>query len=180
VTLSWQTWLAMVVAGIGAAILLSAGLVRLATGPRWKAVFFCLCAMALSTGGTVASYSLFSTSDKTAHALRNPSPPHHLNADWGRGLPAEKRTEYSTAFAKVTFINWGMVVDYIDADGTLRKYQPTTADREQYELRRVVLAQAERTTNSLRWATLVWLVTPWLGIVITFVRSFRRRVHHVP
>ena len=179
--LTWDIWLTEVFLAVVAAASLAVAGTRMLTvdRARWRAALFFVIAMVLSLGGTMLSYATFSTTDKLLQTLKNPPPPSHLDANWGRDLAPEKRTEYSTSLARVTFSNWGMKVGYFDATGTLRTYEPTDTDRENHRFHRAAIAHAEKTRELLLWATVAWLFVPWLGVGIAFVPNIRRIVNRV-
>jgi hypothetical protein len=181
VGLRWDMWLAAALVGMAAAVLLAAAVTRMSSGHGawWKAALFYITAMVLCLGGTTLSFSMFSNTDELLRTLKNPAPPTHLDANWGRELAPEKRTEYSTTLARITFSHWGMKVRYFDITGNLRTYEPTEADREDHRLYRTALAHAENTRELLLWATVGWLFVPWVGVGIAFMPIARRRLNRV-
>jgi hypothetical protein len=122
---------------------------------------------------------MFSSTDELLRTLKNPPSPTHLDANWGHELAPEKRTEYSTILARVSFSHWGMKVRYFDVTGNLRTYEPTEADREHHRLYRAALAHSEKTRELLLWATFAWLFVPWFGVGIAFMPIIRRRFSRV-
>ena len=179
VALTWDMWFVAPLLAVCAAILLALAVTKMSTGLRCKHALFYIAAMILCLGGTTLSYAMFSNTDQLLRTLKNAPAPTHLDANWGRELAPEKRTEYSTALARLTYSNWGMKVGYFDATGTFRTYEPTDADREDHRLYRAAIAQAEKTRELLLWATFGWLFIPWLGVGIAFVPISRRTLNRV-
>lgn len=170
-TISWEIWLGLVCITVITIVLMTEGVVRLRTsyGKRWQAIIICTFAMLSCLGGTIGSYLLFTSTDKLLHTFKNPPGPSHLNADWGADMAKELRMKNSEMLARISFVNWGIRVNYFDMTGALVPYQPSDADKENLRLRRVVIAMSERNSALFKWATIGWLFVPWIGLAMAFM-----------
>lgn len=170
-TVGWNIWLALANFAAITLVLTTEGVVRLRTsyGKRWHAISIFSLAMLFCLSGTIVSYLMFTSTDKLLNTIKNPPGPSHLDASWGADVAKDVRMKNSEILASISFVNWGIRVNYFDMNGALVPYQPSDADHENLRLRKEVIAKGERSSTLLMWATLGWLFVPWIGLAMAFM-----------
>jgi len=89
-------------------------------------------------------------------------------------LTAENRTKYSTNLARLTFENWGEVVDYFNAFGKLVPYEPSPRDHQVRDAYLERIRLLERQLVLLFYTGIGWLLLPLLAIGLGFAQLSER------
>ena len=152
-------------------LLMASGIYRLRAqaGRRAIALSFCLLAYTVSVAMAVGHEWMRDSATASVKTLKNPTRPAHLSANWGSEFTKEDRVKYSVMLARITFEQWGEIVNHFDSEGRLQPYMPAPADhygRARY-LESIDVLEGEIAT--LLRVALAWLAVPLLGVGLGFM-----------
>jgi len=146
-----------------------------AHGLRTRPVLMCVGALAIY-GALVGAWLYLHVSTKDLVARMESFPAVSITGEWGRGLPSEKRTEYTRILASSVFVNSGKFIQFIDQDGTLKRYAPTEADVRQRDTWLQNKQESIADAHSYRQLALVWLTVLPLGLIVALFWPGSRQV----
>jgi len=142
------------------------GVIEIRTqGLRTRSVVKCVLATAIYAA-LVGTWFYFYVVTKDLVARMDAFPAVSITGEWGRELPSEKRTEYTRILASSVFVNSGKFIQFIDQDGTLKRYAPTEADVRQRDVWLQNKQESVADAQSFRQFALVWLTVLPLGLVV--------------
>ena len=136
-----------------------------AQGLRTRPLLKCVGAIAVY-GILVGAWFYLYVATKDLVARMDAFPAVSITGEWGRELPTERRTEYTRILASSVFVNSGKFIQFIDRDGTLRRYAPTEADVRQRDAWVQNKQESVADAQSFRQFALVWLTVLPLGLVV--------------
>lgn len=101
-----------------------------------------------------------------------------ITGEWGRELPSDKRTEYTRILASSVFVNSGRFIQFIDQDGTLKRYAPSEADVKQRDSWLQNRLESLSDAQQYKQFALAWLMVLPLGLIVALfwpgARQLRR------
>jgi hypothetical protein len=175
---AWElsfVFLSCAAAAVLLAVLMAQAVLRLriAHGKKWVSVSLCVFSIAVSGLLSVPWHLASQQVAKSARWMSRfasslPSPYPYPNAT------NEERTRHTRRDAAFVFEAAGRIVNYIDLDGTERRFEPSESDhraREGFALR---LEQAELRATLLLFAALGWYLVPLAGVALAFLPRSRR------
>jgi hypothetical protein len=136
-------------------------------GLRSRPVLKCVGAIAVYAALAGAWFYLYITT-KDLVARMDAFPAVSITGEWGRELPSERRTEYTRILASSVFVNSGKFIQFIDQDGSLKRYAPTEADVKQRDSWLQNKQESVTDAQSFRQLALMWLTIFPLGLVVAF------------
>jgi hypothetical protein len=143
-------------------------------GLRRRPVLKCVGAVAIY-GAFVGAWFYLHVITKDLVARMDSFPTVSITGEWGRELPADKRTEYTRILASSVFVNSGEFIQFIDQDGALKRYAPSEAvvrERDAWlQIKYEFLADAQ----AFKQFALVWLAIFPLGLVVALSWSGGRQ-----
>jgi hypothetical protein len=148
-----------------------------AQGLRTRPVLKCVGA-AVVYGVLVGAWFYLYVITKDLVARMDAFPAVAITGEWGRELKSDKRTEYTRMLASSVFVNSGRFIQYIDQDGTLRRYSPSESDVRQRDSWLQNRQESVVEAQLFRQFALVWLSVLPLGLVVALfwpgARALRR------
>ena len=134
-------------------------------GLRPRPVLKCAGAVVIY-GALVGAWFYLHVITKDLVARMDSLPAVSITGEWGRELPADKRTEYTRLLASSVFVNSGKFIQFIDQDGALKQYAPSQADVRQRDAWLQNKHESEADAQSFRQFALIWLAVIPLGLVV--------------
>jgi hypothetical protein len=89
-----------------------------------------------------------------------------ITGEWGRELASDKRTEYTRLLASSVFVNSGRYIQFIDQDGTPKRYAPSESDIKQRDAWQQIRHESVADAQSYRQFAQIWLMVLPLGLVV--------------
>ena len=143
-------------------------------GPRPRPVLKCVGAIALY-GALVGAWFYLHVITKDLVVRMESFPAVSITGEWGRELPSEKRTEYTRILASSVFVNSGKFIQFIDRDGTLKRYDPSETDVRQRDAWLQNKHESLADAQAYKQFALVWLTVLPLGLVVALFFPGGRR-----
>lgn len=137
-------------------------------GPRPRPVLKCVGAIALYVA-LVGAWFYLHVITKDLVVRMESFPAVSITGEWGRELPSEKRTEYTRILASSVFVNSGKFIQFIDRDGTLKRYDPTETDVRQRDAWLQNKHESLADAQAYKQFALVWLTVLPLGLVVALI-----------
>lgn len=137
-------------------------------GPRPRPVLKCVGAIALYVA-LVGAWFYLHVITKDLVVRMESFPAVSITGEWGRELPSEKRTEYTRILASSVFVNSGKFIQFIDRDGTLKRYDPTETDVRQRDAWLQNKHESVADAQAYKQFALVWLTVLPLGLVVALI-----------
>jgi len=134
-------------------------------GLRPRPVLKCVGAVVLY-GALVGAWFYLHVITKDLVVRMESFPSVSITGEWGRELASEKRTEYTRILASSVFVNSGKFIQFIDQDGTLKRYAPSEADIRQRDAWLQNKHESRADAQAFKQFTLVWLTVLPLGLVV--------------
>ena len=134
-------------------------------GLRPRPVLKCVGAVAIY-GALVGAWFYLHVITKDLVARMDALPAVSITGEWGRELPADKRTEYTRLLASSVFVNSGKFIQFIDQDGALKQYAPSQTDVRQRDAWLQNKHETEADAQAFRQYALIWLAVLPLGLVV--------------
>ena len=142
------------------------GVIEIRTlGLRTRSLVKCVLATAIYAV-LVGVWFYMHVTTKDLVARMDAFPAVSITGEWGRDLPSEKRTEYTRILASSVFVNSGKFIQFIDQDGTLKRYAPTEADVLQRDVWLQNKQESVADAQAFRQFALVWLAVLPLGLIV--------------
>jgi len=148
-------------------------------GLRTRSIIKCALAVAIYAV-LVGAWSYMYVTTKDLVARMDAFPAVAITGEWGRDLPSDKRTEYTRILASSVFVNSGKFIQFIDRDGTLKRYDPTEADVQQRDAWVQNKQESVADAQSFRQFALVWLTVLPLGLIVALFWPGRGKLGRTP
>jgi hypothetical protein len=143
-------------------------------GLRPRPVLKCVGAVAIY-GALVGAWFYLHVITKDLVVRMESFPAVSITGEWGRELASDKRTEYTRILASSVFVNSGKFIQFIDQDGTLKRYAPTETDIRQRDAWLQNKHESLADAQAYKQFALVWLTVLPLGLVVALFWPGGRR-----
>lgn len=146
---------------------------RNATNRKWLPALGFVLMYGAAAGMTILNDSMEEIFKDYHRRLKEPAPPVHLEADWGRTFEPENRVKWSRMLARHSFYDWGMRQKHFDLEGRLIEYVPTTEDLMVRRRRIEYVTETQSAYRMIQIWTMAWLFLPLVCLGVSLIFRLR-------
>lgn len=172
---NWADFIFNVIGGATAFLCLFDGTRRLcAYGVHRRAVLMTILAAGICALYGGFAYWKYADLKATSSMGQRKPVSAQLPANWSRGLPPEKKEVLSLARARQSFMESGMLGNYVDRSGETRGFAPTQEDLTRRERVVAYYSRAEYAARGSLAEALLWLIIAVVAILFGLVMSLEK------